>query len=288
MSYNKRIKQGEYALYSIKEDETMPLPVAVQIYSVRDDAARDLRGTLEAIKGMGYDGVEFAGLYGYAPADIKRMCEDIGLVPISAHVPYVDMVNDACGVLSQYAEIGCSYVAVPYLMPEHRPDSDAFPEVVDNIGKIALVAKELGIQLLYHNHNFEMVECDGKRRYDWLFETMGEDELQPEIDTGWIELEVGEAEQYIRKFKNRCDLVHIKSYYAKDGFDGIAHSPDTTKPRETFDFCNYERGRLDVLAIVKASLESGAKWLVVEQDRPDVGLSELESAKINIDYLKKL
>ena len=63
----------------------MALPVAVQVYSVRDDAKADLRGTLEKIKAMGYDGVEFAGLYGYAPEDVKKMCEEIGLVPISAH-----------------------------------------------------------------------------------------------------------------------------------------------------------------------------------------------------------
>ena len=77
----------------------MSLPVAVQVFSVRDDAARNLRETLSAIKHMGYDGVEFAGLYGYSPAEIKQMCEELGLVPISAHVPYVDMVNDAKGVL---------------------------------------------------------------------------------------------------------------------------------------------------------------------------------------------
>ena len=57
----------------------MALPVAVQVYSVRDDAKADLRGTLEKIKQMGYDGVEFAGLYGYKPEDIKAMCEEIGL-----------------------------------------------------------------------------------------------------------------------------------------------------------------------------------------------------------------
>lgn len=140
----------------------MSLPVAVQVYSVRDNAAKDLRGTLKAIKEMGYDGVEFAGLYGNSPAEIKKMCEEIGLVPISAHVPYVDMVADAQGVLSQYAEIGCKFVVVPYLMPEHRPDSDQFPTVVENIGKIGQVAKSLGLQLLYHNHDFEFMKLDGK------------------------------------------------------------------------------------------------------------------------------
>ena len=87
----------------------MALPIAVQIYSVRDNAAKDLRATLQAIKDMGYDGVEFAGLYDNKPADIKAMCTEIGLTPISAHVPYLDMVKDPEGVLGAYAEIGCSY-----------------------------------------------------------------------------------------------------------------------------------------------------------------------------------
>lgn len=47
----------------------MALPIAVQVYSVREDAQADLRGTLAKIKEMGYDGVEFAGLYGYDPTD---------------------------------------------------------------------------------------------------------------------------------------------------------------------------------------------------------------------------
>ena len=121
----------------------MAFSVAIQVYSVRDDAKADLRGTLEQIKKMGYDGVEFAGLYGYAPADIKAMCAEIGLTPISAHVPYLDMLADPKGVLSQYAEICVKFVAVPYLTPEYRPGTEKFPEVVKNvemIGKVAIAS----------------------------------------------------------------------------------------------------------------------------------------------------
>ena len=57
----------------------MALPIAVQVYSVREDAKADLRGTLTKIKAMGYDGVEFAGLYGYDPAEIRDMCAELGL-----------------------------------------------------------------------------------------------------------------------------------------------------------------------------------------------------------------
>ena len=142
--------------------------------------------------------------------------------------------------------------------------------------------------LVYHNHGYEMCEYEGKRLHEWLFENMTEEELQPEIDTGWIELEVGEAERYIRKFKNRCDLVHVKSYYGHDGYDELVHSPDEIKPRHMYDFCNYEVGRLDVPAIARAAVESGAKWLIVEQDRPEPDHTELDSARININVLRSL
>ena len=114
----------------------MSFPIALQLYSVRNEAAADFRGTLEQVKAMGYDGVEFAGLHGYTAKEVKTMCDEIGLVPISAHVPYVDMLADPEGVLGTYAEIGCRFVVVPYLTPEHRPGTDGFAEVIENVKRI--------------------------------------------------------------------------------------------------------------------------------------------------------
>ena len=129
----------------------MSFPVAIQVYSVRDAASKDFRGTLEQIKEMGYDGVEFAGLYGYKPEDVRAMCEEIGLIPISAHVPYLDMVKDPEGVIGQYATIGCKYVVVPYLTPEYRPGTPNFADVIKNVEMLGTVAKKLGITLLYQD-----------------------------------------------------------------------------------------------------------------------------------------
>ena len=68
-------------------------PIAIQLYSVRDDMAADFEGTLKKIKELGYDGVEFAGLHGKTAAEVKKICDEIGLVPISAHVPYGELVK---------------------------------------------------------------------------------------------------------------------------------------------------------------------------------------------------
>lgn len=266
----------------------MKLPIAVQLFSLRNTVPNDIEGTLKALKDMGYDGVEFAGFYGKTAQELRDICAEIGLVPISAHINYSELRDKVDEKIEEFATLGCKYVAISYMAREYHKGGEKHDGVYQTIKEISAKLAKRGIKLLYHNHNFEMIEFEGKRLYDWLFDAMEENELQPEIDTAWIELEVGEAEKYIRQFKNRCDVVHIKSFYAKDGFDEVTHSPDAQKPRETFDFCSYKRGRLDVPAIVKAAKESGAKWIVVEQDRPDSDLTEIESVKINIDVLKML
>ena len=69
-------------------DMSMKIPVAVQMFSVRDAAEKELAETLKKIKEYGYDGIELAGLYGKTPEEIKELCLDIGLTPISAHIGY--------------------------------------------------------------------------------------------------------------------------------------------------------------------------------------------------------
>ena len=94
------------------------LPVALQLYSVRGDLEADFLGTLCKVSELGYDGVEFAGLYGYEPAQIKNWCDSLGLVPISAHVPLAEMLADIDRVIADYKAIGCEYIAVPYVTEE--------------------------------------------------------------------------------------------------------------------------------------------------------------------------
>ena len=61
------------------------IPIALELYSVREDAAEDTTGTLEAVAKMGYEGVEFAGYYGHSAEDLRKMCDDLGLQVIGTH-----------------------------------------------------------------------------------------------------------------------------------------------------------------------------------------------------------
>ena len=90
-----------------KNEVAEDLPVALQLYTVRDNVAEDFPGTLLKVKEMGFDGVEFAGLFGHTPEQVKEWCNTAGLTPISAHVPFDEMVADIDKVIADYKAIGC-------------------------------------------------------------------------------------------------------------------------------------------------------------------------------------
>ena len=267
----------------------MSLPIAVQVYSVRDLASADFYSTLKQIKEMGYDGVEFAGLYGNSPVDVKSWCEELGLVPISAHVPFVDMLKDPIGVLSAYKEIGCKYVAVPYLVPEHRPDHPNFPYVVEFIHSLCKASKSFGMMMLYHNHDFEFLKIDGKYALDVLYDTIPADLLQTELDTCWINVGGEVPADYIKKYSGRAPVVHLKDFVGEksdDMYELIGIEKKSSAHSSKFEFRPVGSGLQDFPAILAAAQEAGAEWVVVEQDQATMGLTPAESIKKSIDYLK--
>ena len=269
----------------------MALPVAVQVYSVRDDAKADLRGTLEKIKAMGYDGVEFAGLYGHTPEEVRDMCADIGLVPLSAHVPYLDMIANPEGLLGQYATLGCKFVAVPYLTEEYRPGTEKFPEVIKNIAMLGEVAKKLGMQLLYHNHDFEFLKIDGKYALDILYDSVSEDLLKTELDTCWVNVGGEVPADYLRKYSGRAPVVHLKDFVgskSENMYELIGIDKKAEPASVAFELRPVGSGKQDFPAILEAAKDAGAEWVVVEQDSPSMGLTPLECAEKSRAYLKTI
>ena len=269
----------------------MSFPVAIQVYSVRDAASKDFRGTLEQIKEMGYDGVEFAGLYGHTPEAVRTMCEEIGLVPISAHVPYLDMVKDPEGVLGQYATIGCKFVAVPYLTPEYRPGTPNFQDVIKNVEMLGTVAKKLGMTLLYHNHDFEFLKIDGKYALDILYDSVPADLLQTELDMCWVNVGGENPSEYLRKYSGRSPVVHLKDFAgskSENMYELIGIEKKVEAAPQKFEFRPVGSGKQDFPSILEAAKDAGAEWVVVEQDNPSMGLSPLECAAKSRAYLKTI
>lgn len=273
----------------------MSLKTALQLYSVRDEMEEDFFKTLTLVKEMGYDGVEFAGLFDKDPAVIRDFLKELDLTPISAHVPLADMIEDIDKVIEDYSQIGCKYIAVPYLTEELRPGTDGFLPTVENIRKIGEKTKAAGIQLLYHNHDFEFVKIDGEYGLDLLYASTTPDQLATELDTCWVNVGGADPAEYVRKYAGRAPVVHLKDFYMKSRDQGgklyelIGIQDDGEEAEEeNFTFMPVGCGMQDMPGIIAACRDAGAEWVVVEQDRPDKGRTPLEDAQISIDNLKKM
>ena len=269
----------------------MKFPIAIQLYSVRDDMAADFEGTLKKVKALGYDAVEFAGLYGKSAAEVKKLCEEIGLVPLSAHVPFIDMMNDL-SLLDVYAEIGCKFVVIPYLTEEYRPGNEKFADVIEGAKVLGKKANELGMKLCYHNHDFEFVKVDGEYALDILYKEVSADLLQTELDTCWVNVGGENPAEYLRKYAGRAEILHLKDFVGSKSENMYALiGIDEDEKKETggkFEFRPVGSGVQNFPAILAAAEESGVEWVVVEQDMPSMDKTPMECAEMSINYLKSL
>lgn len=254
----------------------MKFPVGLQLYSVREDLAADFEGTIKKVSAMGYEGVEFAGLYGYSPERIKEICEKYSLVPVSAHVSFEELMVDIDKIISDYKTIGCKFIVVSYMAPEYRPGAENFDEVIARINEIGTKLNENGFTLLYHNHDFEFVKINGEYGLDILYNSVDSSVLKSEIDTCWVRVGGEDPAQYIRKYSNRAPVVHLKDY-----------DPEEQKEEESkgFSFRPLGYGVQNFDEILRACHDAGAKWVIVEQDEPSFNKTPLECAKMSIDYI---
>lgn len=272
------------------------LSVGIQVYGLRDlleDTPERFEEVMRQVKDMGYQGVELAGLYGLDPHEVKRILDQVGLVPISAHVPLADMMADLDKVIEDYSVIGVQYVVVPYLPEEYRPLTDGYETVLREMTRIGGALAQKGMTLLYHNHDFEFVVLpDGTFGFDDIYKQVPAEALQAEPDTCWIKVAGQNPAAYVKKYAGRCPIVHLKDFI-KEGTPKNLYKLigiETEEKEEEggiFEFRPVGFGQQVWEPILQAAVEAGAGWVVVEQDE-HYDLPSLEAARRSREYLKIL
>ncbi len=267
------------------------LPVALQLYTVREEMAKNVSKTLEAVKEMGYDYVEPAGLY-TTYEEFTSELNRIGLKAISAHVPFADTLANPDDVLDHYKAMGCEYFVVPYLEDGKRPGNEGFEGVLADIDRLGGICAGKGLTLLYHNHDFEFCRMpDGRYGLDYMYDSISPAHLQTELDTCWVKVGGEDPAEYIRKYAGRCPVVHLKDFNgskSENMYELIGQEKKAAPASGgEFKLCPVGSGRQDFPSVLQAAVESGAKYVVVEQDG-NFGTSCLDDAKKSRDYLKTL
>ncbi len=260
----------------------MALRLALQLYSVGEDAKKDLDGTLRRVKEMGYEGVEFAGLYGHDAAEVSEMLHQYGLIPVSAHVSLEELETKFDEVAASYKQIGCPYLAVPYLIHALQPVSGNFEEAISRIEAVAKRYTEAGFIVSYHNHDFEFKTINGVLALDLLYDRISEEYLKTQIDTCWANVGGVDPASYVLKYTGRAPTVHIKDFYLKGKpqnhmYKLLCDKDDRKEEEGNFSYRPVGYGLQDVPKIMAACKKAGTEWVIVEQD----GVSHPSAVKMD-------
>lgn len=270
--------------------------VALQLYSVREEMAKDMDKTLGAVKAMGYDYVEFAGYYGRSAEEVKALLDKHGLTCMSVHQGPNLFLEEGQKAVDYIKTLGVKYSVIPWYERSRLAGTDKWEETIESFTKIGKLLKDNGIKMLYHNHDFEFETEDGKYLLDILFDTMPKELISPQFDTGWVTYSGENPAKYIEKYAGRVDIIHLKDFTAKKlksgpvyaliDDSGVAKGGGTLE-ENGFSYKALGDGMLDVKAILEAAEKCGTEYIVVEFDRsPD--MPELDSAKRSREFLKTL
>ncbi len=272
------------------------LKVGLQLYSIRDKMEENMEEALQAVKAMGYDYVEFAGYFGKSAQEVRALLDQYGLTCISVHQGYGVFLEDPAENIAYLKTIGAKYCAIPWMDKEKHKGYPGFEQAVREILQVAALLQENGIQMLYHNHDFEFEKFQDKYLLDWLYETIPAALLQPEIDTCWVKYAGCDPCAYLEQYAGRIDVVHLKDFTAKRLSQGPVYAliDDSGKETKTdskeengFRFQPVGSGLQDWEAVLAASARAGAEYVIVEQDQW-YDQDSLACAKKSRDYLKGL
>jgi sugar phosphate isomerase/epimerase len=225
------------------------IPLALQLYSVREDAARDLPGVLKAVAAMGYDGVEFAGYYGYDAPAIRAMLDDLGLKVAGAHVGIDTLLGDELEKSVAFHQIlGNVNLVVPGLPEERRSSRQAWLETAHTMSEIAARLAPHGMRTGYHNHHIEFVPMDGELPWDTFFGNTSPEVIM-QFDTGNALHGGADAAPFLRRYPGRARTVHLKEYSASND-TALVGEGDVDWPL-IFDLCETI---------------GNTEWYIVEQE----------------------
>lgn len=231
----------------------MTKPIALQLYSLRDQCAQDFEGVVRQVAAIGYAGVETAGFPpGTSPARAKALFDELGLTVCAAHSP-LPLDDKQAFVLETMAALGSDRLVSGHLPAEMYATPEKAASACDRLNAAAAVATANGLRFGIHNHWWEFEpfagESNGRKPYQlWL------ERLDPaiffELDAYWAAVGGIDPLDALAALGDRVELLHVK--------DGPADVPAS-------DMTAVSQGVMDYTRIIPAA--TAADWLIVEIDR---------------------
>lgn len=247
----------------------------LQLYTLRDDLPKDPKGILKQVASFGYKQIEsYEGkdgmFWGMSNTDFKKYMDDLGMVIVSSHC---DINKDFEKKAADAAAIGMKYLVCPWLGPQKKIDD--FKKAADEFNKRGEICKKNGIRFAYHNHAYSFEPVEGQLGQDVMMTNTDPDLVDYEMDIYWVAAAGQDTEAWLKKYKNRFRLCHVK-----DRAKGAT-------PADHDASVDLGKGSLDFSRLLKTASENGMEYYIVEQEKYE-GTTPLKSVEANAAYMKNL
>ncbi|MFY0759510.1 sugar phosphate isomerase/epimerase family protein [Metabacillus dongyingensis] len=242
----------------------------LQLYTIRTLLEKDFLGTLKKVADLGYEGVQFADYFD-TPADrLNQALKEYGLKAAGSHVSYDQITGDGLKqVISYNQEIGNDLIIMPYLTEEQRTGLDDYKRIAEELNKAGAVIKQEGMQLAYHNHDFEFHTFGEQTPFDVLLNETDAKLVKFELDCYWVSYAGLDPLALIKEQRERVVTLHIKDMKETNG-----------EKQSTV----IGTGQLDMKSLLNLGKELGLPWFIVEQEHFEGDLMEavaLNSTKMD-------
>jgi sugar phosphate isomerase/epimerase len=245
------------------------IPIGVQLYSVRNEAGKDLPGVMAQIGKMGYQGVEFAGYYGWEkkPKDLRKLLDDCGVKCCGTHTGLNTLLGDALkGTIELHQILGNKFLIVPGMGADRLGTVEKCKETAKLFTDLAAKVKEQGMYVGYHAHGGDFKKIDGTTPWEALFDNASPDVVM-QGDIGNTIGGGGDPYALLKKYPGRSLTIHLKEH---GGPKGAVIGDGTVRWKEVFELCE---------TIGKT------QWYIVEHES---GTTPLEAIKGCLEGLRKM
>ena len=258
--------------------------VGLQLYSLRDQLPKDVKGWIAKVAAAGYKEVEpfgyskKGGFWGLDSKAFSILLKTNGLKTASGHFDMDEyFVQGKTNDLESYIEAanvtGMQYIIVPSVNEEVLKTADQFKMVAEKMNKAAEICKKSGLKLGYHNHNFEWRPVGGTTFYDVLMKNTDPALVRMEMDIFWVV---------------RAGQDPVKLFHQHAGRYALCHIKDRDKTHTDLN-TEIGKGSIDFKTILSSGniKLSGLQHFIVEQENY-INIDPALSIKQSCDYCKNV
>ena len=247
----------------------------LQLYTLRDDLPKDPAGVLKQVASMGYRQIEsYEGgkgmFWGMGPSGFKKYMDELGMQIVSSHC---DINKDFEQKAADAASIGMKYLICPWLGPQKSLDE--FKKAAARFNQCGEICRKNGIRFAYHNHDYSFKPLEGQLPQEVMLAETNPATVDFEMDIYWVVAGGQDPEAWMKKYKNRFRLSHVKDRSKNPGPDNGKNSVD------------LGTGSIDWKKVLRTAADNGMEYFIVEQEAYPNG-SPLDAAKTDAAYMKTL